>query len=280
MTDAIIAVLEWINDMVLGMASDQGKLTGTFRAFMPSLYDYSDTIMRSVIQPVAYTVLALFLLLEIHKIVVKTDSMTGNATNFGSEIVFKVLFKATICKIVVDNIPLLLNGIYSFTTSLTVMISSIGGTNTLSGGIDVLAIETSIDNLNFWSGLIYLILAFLVFLISFIAVILANVMICARFIELFLYFSVAPIPIATLPSEEMSQIGKNFIKNFTAVCLQGTLIFIVLTFFPYLFNSRIFTYTSTFDIFAELMGILGYSVVLLIAIFATGKWAKAICNAI
>ena len=278
MTEAILKVLEWINDIVLGMTTESGSLTGTLDGFIPQLYTYTDLVMKNVIQPVAYTILALFLVLELYKISTRVEGIGGSPSNLGAEVVVRVLFKLVVCKVVIDQIPMILNVIYNTTTSITRGVAGVVGGGNISG-MDLSALESSIEALSFWNGLICLILCFVVFLFTLIAVVFANIIISARFIELYVYFAISPIPVSTLPSDEMSQIGKNFLKNFAAVCIQGTLIFIVLSFYPHLFPANLFSYSTALGIFSALMGILGYSLVLVICIFATNKWSKSICNA-
>jgi hypothetical protein len=218
------------------------------------------------------------MLLELYKASLKTEGMAGGPSNLGAEVVFRVLFRMAICKMVIDSVPKILGAIYDTATKLTLSISNIIN-ETGSGGIDIAAMEASINLLEFWEGLVFLILCFLVYLIIGVSVIFANIIITARFIELYVYFVIAPIPLATFPSEDMSQIGKNFLKSFAAVSIQGTLIFIVLSFFPLLFTVDLFAHSTDGDLFAALFGVLSYAIVLLMAIFATGKWAKSICNA-
>jgi len=281
MSDAIIEILKWINDMVLGLAGDKGKLLVSMENIIPELYQYTNLVMESVVMPVAYTVLALFFVLELQKISVRAEGMGGGVSNIGAEVIFRTLFRMILCKLAIDSIPLILNAIYEFTTYITSGIAGLMvGDGINGGGIDIDAITPAIEDLDFWSGLISLLLCFLTFLITMIAVVMANIIIVARFIELYVYFAISPIPVATFPSDELSQIGKNFIKGFAAVCVQGVLIFLVLSFFPILFNSAFLKSSSSeTNIFLELMGVMGYSIVLIMAVQSTGKWAKSISNA-
>jgi len=45
-----------------------------------------------------------------------------------------------------------------------------------------------------------------------------------RFFKLYLYTAIAPIPLSTFAGEPTSQVGKSFLKSFTAVCLEGAII--------------------------------------------------------
>ncbi|GIP52976.1 type IV secretion system protein [Paenibacillus vini] len=279
MKDAILEVLKWINDLLLGMASDNSKLTGTMHDFMPTLYKYCVDVMDNVVKPVAYTVLALFFVLELYKASTRTDGIGGGANQLGAEIVFRVLFRMVLCKLAVDSVSLIMNAIYDVTTHLTNGIAGQVGDGKVSGGLDTTALEPLIADLGFWKQLVTLIICMIIFLVVLAAVTIAYIIIFARFIELFVYFAISPIPIATLPNEEMSQIGKNFLKSFAAVCLQGTLIFLVLSFLPSVFTSLTEKSSDAMNLWGSLMGVLGYSLVLIMAVMSTGRWAKAISNA-
>ena len=45
-----------------------------------------------------------------------------------------------------------------------------------------------------------------------------------RFFKLYLYTAIAPIPLSTFAGEPTQQVGKSFLKSFTAVCMEGAII--------------------------------------------------------
>ena len=45
-----------------------------------------------------------------------------------------------------------------------------------------------------------------------------------RFFKLYLYTAIAPIPLSTFAGEPTQNIGKSFLKNYVAVCLEGAII--------------------------------------------------------
>lgn len=45
-----------------------------------------------------------------------------------------------------------------------------------------------------------------------------------RFFKLYLYTAIAPVPLSTFGGEPSQQVGKSFIKNYCAVCLEGAII--------------------------------------------------------
>ena len=279
MTDAILAVLEGIKHLILDTAKEGSWFTCGLETFNETLYGFTSKIVTEVVKPVAYTILALFFVLELYRASVRTEGMGGGSNNLGAEVVFKVMFRMVICKIVVDHTDLILNAIFMVTTELTTKTSGILGNSPGGGYLGLDGLKAAIDALDFWSGLVCLLMCFIIYLISMIAVAIASVVVVTRFIELYVYVAIAPIPLATLPSDEMSQIGKGFLKSFAAVSLQGTLIFIVLGFFPYLIGGAFVKNNTTGDIFLSLLGVMGYSIALILAVFSAGKWAKTICNA-
>lgn len=280
MSEAILTVLQWISDLSVKLTGNSAALTGTFGSYLNRVYEYANTVMQSVCMPVAYVVLALFFVMELYKASTRIDG-SGGGTPLGVEMVFRVMFKMVICKMVVDKVPLLMQAIFDVTAELSQSIRDLNSGEGISKGMELAEAEKVVSDIGFIPGIPVLLLCFIVFLITLFAVAFANVIIITRFIELYIYLAVSPIPIATIPNEELSQIGKNFFKSFAAVCIQGTLIYLVLTFYPMIFNQA-FQDTTTAEntnIYMILLGTLSYSIVLILAVFSTGKWAKSICGA-
>ena len=115
----------------------------------------------------------------------------------------------------------------------------------------------------------------LVFKFSTLAIMLVVI---GRMIQIYIMMAIAAIPMATMANADLSSVGKNFLKSFAAVCIQGTLIYIVLNMYGTLVGSIAST-TEFTNITAALFEALLYSLVLVMAIFATGRISKSICNA-
>ena len=45
-----------------------------------------------------------------------------------------------------------------------------------------------------------------------------------RFFKLYLYTAIAPVPLSTFASHQTENIGRSFIKSYTAVCLEGAIL--------------------------------------------------------
>ena len=272
MPDFIMGLLESINNSLTNLSASDA-LTGSLGSFSSSLYRYIILIQTNVALPIAYAVLSLFCVLALYDAAVKSEHVGSNT--MGVEIIVHLLIKLSLCIWAIENCADILNAIYDLTAYFTEQVSSYLSPSNLSG-LDMDALEAAVDDLDFWSQFGSTIIMMVTWFIMQFSIMLAKIVVIVRFIELYLYFCVAPVPIATLPSPEMSQIGKNFLKSFAAVCIQGTLIFLVLSFFPYIANGLLSDSNSFLEI---AVGMIGYAVVLIIAVFSTNKWSKSICNA-
>lgn len=265
---------DWVTELFekfYAVGQNEGLAAG-IADFNRSLYGWVETIMEVVVMPVAYVILALFFVLELYNASVRIDGAGGGAS-FGAEMVFKVMFKLVLCKVAVDSALLLMEAIYSVSQTIIVGISSVAASGNITGGDGLAAIIRQIDGMGLGEQIGMLLELVIVKFGVWVILGLVEIISIGRFIEIYVFVAIAPIPIATLPSAELSQIGKGFFKGFAAVCLQGVFIYLVLTFFPVLFNASILgNDVSAFSL-------LLYSLILIISIFASGRWAKTICNA-
>jgi hypothetical protein len=278
MTDAILDNLLFTNIFLGYLNVDNALLTQSLASYMPTLYDYALSIINNATLPIANTILALFFVLEIYRLSVRVEGAGGSVNHLGAEIVFRVLFRLVIFKTIIDQVPKILNGIFALSTQLTTKISSVLTDSFLRGNaLDITQLQPAIETQNFFTQLDSLFFCSIITIIVALMVVIAYVIIYARFLELFIFFSVAPIPLATLPSEEMSQVGKNFLKHFTAICLQGAIIVLILTFIPVITANALFK-TDVINLRLALVGVLGYVIVTVIALTSSRHWAKVICG--
>lgn len=105
--------------------------------------------------------------------------------------------------------------------------------------------------------------------------IVVNTIVAARFIELYVYNAMASLSIATLCYQELHGIAVNFLKSYLAVALQGAVLYLVIGFYPALAGSL----GTGGSITEQAWAMLGQSVILLVAVFMSGKFTKAITNA-
>lgn len=279
MIDAIEGILKQIQDYLQDISANTG-LTKSFETYNKDLFNYVDILKDVVMTPIAMVILSLFLVLELQKIATRVESTGGNG-QLGFELVMKTLVKMALCKFGIDSLSLILKAITAATQEIIMKMQDVTlNMKDVKVSLDIAAIVDAISN----EGFFYQMFGFLLLLVSALAIIIAKtfaqVMMSMRYIELYVLYAVAPIPIATIPNEEWSSVAKNFFKTFTAVCFQGVLLFIVLQFFPIIINQTFSSYVDKqSSIFAIAGGLLGNAMILSFSVMATGRWAKSITNA-
>lgn len=101
------------------------------------------------------------------------------------------------------------------------------------------------------------------------------IIIYGRMIEVFLYCSVGPIPIATMANRDWGQMGQNYLKTLFALGFQGFLILVCVGIYAVLVKS-----IATADsLHVAIWTVAGYTVLLCFCLFKTGSLAKSIFSA-
>ena len=245
----------------------------------PSLYSYTVSAQQAILS-VGYTLLGIFFLIELWNISKKVESF-GGGPQLGVEMIVGLLIKLTLCKLLMDNSMLIMEALYDGLTQVT---AKIAGLWTDSGSAAALDTEIVLSYLpaSMFELIPPFLLGLLTLLIVAVAALISRILIWLRFIEIFLRIILSPIPLATLPSDEWGQVGKNFLKGFVAVCIQGTLIFLVLSFFPALigaYGQSAIDVDGPLALYSYFLQCCGMSILLIIALFATTRLANSICSA-
>lgn len=196
----------------------------------------------------------------------------GGGSSFGAEIVFRVMFKMVLCKVAVDSSLLFMQAIYSVAQEVVTGIAGVVANGSVSGAVDLAAMTAQINAMSLGDQIGMLLELVIVKFGVWVLLGLVQIICIARFIEIYVYIAISPIPIATFPSDDLNQIAKGFLKSFAAVCLQGAFIYLILSFFPILVSSNILGDTSAW-------GLLLYSLILALGVFSSSRWAKSVCNA-
>ena len=170
------------------------------------------------LKAIAYALLVLFFIVG----VVKTT------TNFSEikrpEVALKLFIRFAIAKAVVGYSMDSLAGIFKIGHGILNNISGHAG-GVLTTGItlpDAIAQKINqcsfLDSIPLW--IVALIGALLVTVLSFVMILTVY----SRIFKIFMYTAVAPIPFASVAGEGTSQVGRQFLKSYAGVCLQGVVI--------------------------------------------------------
>lgn len=262
---SISDIIKELNDF-----GTDGMLKKSFDSMHSEIYKVASDVCNNVIKPVSFAILGLFAVIELVKISSKVNE-SGGGNSMSAELVFKLLFKFAISVFIVNKTDMIMYAIYSL--SLKIMN---GVTLTTQSTAVVADIESYVNPLGLGEQIGLLMELSIIGISIKIILGLINIIALGRAIQLYLYFAVSPLPLATLTNEESSQIAKNFLKNFAAICLQGLFILLTVSFFKGLINQEI---TTAIDGSAGLWAILLQCILLAILVFGSQKLAKSICNA-
>lgn len=276
LTPGIEAELNGIQNAVNNTLSSSG-FTKSLGSALPAVYKFVTGPAGQVFMTVAYSLLMLAFLLEILDLTSRTEMEGTKGPTI--ENLAKLGIKLGISKALLDMAPTILEAIYAITIRLVkgVGTASAGPSGSLSASQISKIVSAIPDDLGV--QLVILLILGISLLIALISGLAANILVTIRYIELYIYLAVAPIPFATFANEDLKHIGKSFLQSFTAVSLQGVFIALVIAFYPLLIkgwgSDLGKSMTGDWAAVGLVMPVLGYSIVFLIALFQTGKWARA-----
>lgn len=236
-----------------------------------------ETLCNNVVVPIGGFILTIILLNDLIQTVIREN----NFKDFDDSIFIKWIIKALCGVILVSNVFYIASGLFSFGTNVCAngLTSLFGSGSYLS---TTLALKKSALNS---LGLGELITVWFISLIVHLGVMILMVAIvitlASRIIEVFMYLSISPIPMATMmDGGEWSGIGKNWIKQLLALSFQGFFIIVALAIFKTLFSNMITALNSGADgVIMQMAMLLGYTAALIFTILRTGAISKSVFNA-
>ncbi len=284
---AAIALINAINALLEILFDVGSELTSTFGITFGTVFNLCFKVQTNVVLPLAYCILTLFILIEIFEVTTKSASHGGSEM----EMLGRVVLRFVICKTIIDNLDTGLKVVYQITVLLSKQIAALIGTS--DGTISTINTADIVKSNNVGENFLLMCVALGCLVIVAITLLRIRILIYTRFLDLYLNYAFAPIPFATLANEEWGQVGKSFFKSFFALCLQGTLLYMVILIFPTIINSVIATTEAStlsvkfagFSLTASCMGLSQMINVMLIcfvlqtAVSGVGKLANTICNA-
>lgn len=239
-----------------------------------SLYEIVNDVHDSVVVPLAHSILALVMLVQVVKISQRIDATSTMPAL--KEVIFLAVFfviftwlinqSAEICKAVYDTV-----------NQLTV---AIGDPEELTLSIELG--DTEGVTIGTVAGLfLFLILGWI---LGFVAWVVCFVMTYFRALQLYIYTTFSPIPFAFMGFEETRSFGVNFCKNFIAVCLAGCIMAFALIAFPALASGVVTDTPSLIPSFMNdtmqgmvvFVKLVAISIVLIFVMIKSGSMARDI----
>lgn len=136
----------------------------------------------------------------------------------------KLFIRFAIAKIVVTYGMDLMLMLFRISQGIVSNIMSLSNITSSSGMVLPPSLVSAIESCGFFESIplwaVTLIGGLIVTVLSFIMI----MSVYGRFFKLYLYTAIAPIPLSTFAGEPVQNVGKSFLKSYSAVCLEGAII--------------------------------------------------------
>lgn len=272
------------NIMTSLLSSNPSEFTGSTDEKATPIWNGIETITNNAIVPVALVILMIVIMYELIQMVVSGN----NFRDFDTSIFFRWLLKSVCGILLVSNVFYITTSIFGFgtqavTSGLGTLFPEKGtflGTAELSENLSTnLAASLDVGTL-----VVLLILSFLVMIVTFIVLGAIIIVLASRMIEVFMYLSISPIPMATMLNRDWGEIGKNWLRNILALAFQGFFIVVALTIFKVLLGNVITQLgnigtgdkVNSASVTGSMAIMLGYIVALIFTIFRSSNISKSV----
>ena len=255
------------------------QFTGSTDESATTIWSGIETITNKAIVPIAIFILMMVLTYELIQMVVSGN----NFRDFDTAIFFKWTIKSVCGILLVSNVFYITTAIFAFGTSAVTegikdLFPESGdflGTITLDG-----TLKSHLTSMDTGSLLVLIFLSFFISVVTFIVLGSIIIVLASRMIEIFMYLSISPIPMATMMNNDWGQIGKNWLRNILALAFQGFFIVVALTIFKVLLVNVVNQLASMGSDSGAIAGsmalMLGYIVALVFTIFRSSNIAKSV----
>lgn len=277
--DAGVSMLSKAGDLLSAPVGNE-YLGKTLSSAMSGVYAFAVQIQNTVTSPVGYSLLGFFMLAALYDTAQRSPDMSGTKLleKIGMTMVSFILLKVTM-----DHAALLMEGLFSFFNWINegiISASSLGTAATSTTGTSWA--ESLKGSVKTSEAFMFFMMCAIAWLCSFVGMLAANVVLTVLWIELYLMLSYAPIPLATMASDKFGEIGKSFLKQFAATCLQGGVVVFFLKVFSILFQSvpeRLSEAAASSDIVGVVASTVVFAVVMIISIAGSAGASKRIVGA-
>ena len=289
--DGIKTQFDGISDLLtdtFSQTTGDGGLVSTYLTSHPanftgggtggtSVWTTIETLCNNVVVPIGGFILTIVLLNDL----IQTVLRGNNFKDFDDSIIIKWIIKALCGVILVSNTYYIASALFGFGTNVCA-----NGLTTLFGTGDYLDTalalnKSALSGLSLGELMTVWFISLIVHLGVMILIVAIVITLASRIIEVFMYLSIAPIPMATMmDSGEWASIGKNWIKQLLALSFQGFFIVVALGIFKTLFANMITTLNDgDGSVIMQMAMLLGYTAALIFTILRTGAISKSAFSA-
>lgn len=282
------AINEWIKELLIGaingnlsnMFGDINEKVGTIAAqagqtpqgWNAGVFNMIQNLYQSVILPLAGLVITYVLCYELISMVADRNSLH----DIDTWIFFKFFFKAWVAVYLVSHVFDITMAVFDVGQHLVNNAAGVINSDTAIDVKSTLATMTAtLETLEVPELLLLVMETFIVSFCMKIMSVLITVILYGRMIEIYLTYSVAPIPFATMTNREWGSIGNNYLKGLFALGVQGFFIMVCVGIYAVLVNEMVIAT----NLHSAIFSIAAYTVILCFSLFKTRNLAKSIFHA-
>ena len=271
---------------VLGSIGANGILSADFAHMLTSssdltMHDVARGVWQVAILPIGCGVLGLVFTLKLIEI---SQRMDGSQSLPGvKEVVFLLVFFAVFLFLIQNSFDLMAS-IYEVCGLAIDRVEALFGAG---GAMDLSAVSVVTEDDDVPALIALLLVSVISWVVVLGAYIVALVVCWARAIQLYVMAAFGPIPLSLMALDDTRQIGIGYLKNFTAVCLAGLIILILLVAFPLILGGLTGASTSTGTPIDGIATGLTYAlqylamcVLLILSLVKSGAWARDIVSGV
>lgn len=222
-------------------------------------------------QPLGVAILAVVLVLEFSKMAKKIAN-SGGAMTF--EAIAPMIVSYIMVVVVITNTTVIVEAVIALASYVIEQVASL----VTNGGASYDTIS-GIKGSGIVGKMIIGFFAILIWLVRMASIMVVNILITIRFIQLYLMIPFAPVTIPTFLSDDWRSVGIGYLKNIMVYAVQGILIFLIVSLVP-LFESAgkiaVSNGAGVMESLAIMFGGLVQAILLIIALVGSQRTARSI----
>jgi hypothetical protein len=256
-----------VNHQTASLAGEIGK---TPQQWNGSIFGLLQTIHSSIAVPIAGIVITFVLCYELITMVTEKNNMA----DVDSWMVFRWIFKAVIAIMLVSHAWEITMAFFDLGQWVVTKTSAVITGNTAIN-IDSMIAGMDLSGYNIGELLLLLLESFIFQALMFVITVGVTIVVYIRMIEIYMYASIAAVPMATLTNREWGQMGTNYLKGIMALAFQGFFMMLCVG----IYDTLVAVMPAASNVFAYFPQIAIYTFMLLIVLFKTGSISKGIFDA-
>lgn len=272
------AIGGFYKDFFSGLDAVVEIASSTPQEFNPTIWNAVNvqSAIGQAVVVVANTLVVFFLLMELTTFYNRADTKGFDAVKG----IFIMMFKASITVFLCKNMTEIIGACFEISGYIISSIEDSMKATSIDLTISKAVVNALKDEGNFWALLQQFLLGFIGWIFNNIAMVLVKAISALRFIEIYIFVSVAPLAFATFGSSEHKTIGIKYIKRMLALALQGLFLIIICYIYTQLVKEAFPSTTelSQSEITSKMFELVGYSLLIMLAAFQSGGWSKALVD--